>query len=55
MYVAREDRDGTHYVIERVSGHLAHVERSDGQYAAIGLTAEEADRIASDLNEGERR
>lgn len=51
MYEAREDRDGTYYVIEGVSGHLAHSVTPEGdQKAAVGLPEGDAWRLADQLN-----
>lgn len=50
MYEAREHRDGTHYVVDRASGHLAHQTMPDGgQKAAVGMTEADAERLAYDL------
>lgn len=55
MFESRESADGTHYVVESVSGHLAHVEAEGGwQRAAVGMTAEQAEQTADALNRESR-
>lgn len=50
LFESRDAGDGTHYVIESTSGHLAHTDTGDGQQAAVGLTEAAAEQVASDLN-----
>lgn len=50
LFESRDAGDGTHYVIEATSGHLAHTDTGDGQRAAVGLTEAAAEQVASDLN-----
>lgn len=51
LFESRPDGNGTHYVIEATSGHLAHTDTEDGgQQAATGLTEAAAEQVASALN-----
>lgn len=50
-FESRAHRDGSHYVVESTSGHLAHTEDSDGSLrAAIGLGEAEAQEVAERLS-----
>lgn len=50
MYEPRDAGDGSHYVVESVSGHLAHVDSDGDQVAAVGMTADQAAQTADKLN-----
>jgi hypothetical protein len=50
VFEPRDAGDGSHYVVESASGHLAHVDRDGAQYAAVNMTADEAAQTADQLN-----
>jgi hypothetical protein len=51
LFESRDAGDGTHYVVASGSGLLAHTEDAEGYMrAAVGLTQEQADEAAQQLN-----
>lgn len=51
MFEDRVDQNGFHYVVDGVTGHLAHTTGDDGrEQAAVNLSAESAEQLTAELN-----